>query len=214
MADVYNLVDYDSEEERERDPQGPPRANLFAAAIYLKTLWDANNIAFAALGGFAMMCRGSERQTRDIDLVVQTNMATLWALITPQPRLIIPNTRLLDGVIKRIEVDLMTPGFKGTPMQVSQNRDNLSVHISGQGLIFPCLSILYMMQTKLNACAERGAPRDFEDVQHLLVTYPGEIAGIRNRLNPIMVDGFLESIRVNFDLNQQSIADCHRVLGR
>lgn len=86
MASRYSLVDYDSEEEREKDPQGPPLANLFAAASYLSRLFAANGIQWAAMGGFAMICRGSRRTTRDVDVVTDTNMRNLWAIIEPQPR--------------------------------------------------------------------------------------------------------------------------------
>jgi hypothetical protein len=86
MASTYDLMSYDSEEERDKDPAGPPRANLNAAAVYIAGLLDVNNIQFAIMGGFAMICRGSERNTRDIDVVADAKMSRLWEVITPQPR--------------------------------------------------------------------------------------------------------------------------------
>lgn len=86
MASKYSVVDYDSEEERRKDPQGPPLVNLFAAASYLKRLFSANEVRWAAMGGFAMICRGSRRTTRDVDVVTDTTAKTLWAIIEPQSR--------------------------------------------------------------------------------------------------------------------------------
>ena len=40
----YRLVDYDSDEELSRDPLGPPRENLFAAADYIQRLCRANGV--------------------------------------------------------------------------------------------------------------------------------------------------------------------------
>lgn len=79
-------MDYDAEDEREKDPLGPPRSNLFAAASYVNKLLSANDIPFAIMGGFAMICRGSQRNTRDIDIITETTMSRLWAVITPQLR--------------------------------------------------------------------------------------------------------------------------------
>jgi len=86
MASKYSLIDYDSEEERKNDPNGPPTIHLFAAATYLKRLFSTNDIPWAAFGGFAMICRGSRRTTRDIDVVTDATMRKLWGVIEPQPR--------------------------------------------------------------------------------------------------------------------------------
>jgi len=86
MASKYSLIDYDSEEERKKSPEGPPMANLFAAANYLDRLFSANGIRWAAMGGFAMICRGSRRMTNDVDVATDATMRTLWSVIEPQPR--------------------------------------------------------------------------------------------------------------------------------
>lgn len=86
MATTYNLIEYDAEEERENDPLGPPKANLFAAAFYIEALLTTNDISYAMMGGFAMICRGSQRSTQDIDVVVDTSMKRLWEVVEKQPR--------------------------------------------------------------------------------------------------------------------------------
>ena len=86
MATRYNLAAYDSEEEREKDPAGPPLANMFAAADFIGSLFTMNNIHVAFMGGFAMICYGSRRNTWDIDIITNASMRHIWAIIEPQPR--------------------------------------------------------------------------------------------------------------------------------
>lgn len=73
-------------EERRKNPQGPPNENLFAAATFIKRLFVANEIECATIGGFAMILRDFQRQTRDVDVVVSAPMARLWDVIRQQPR--------------------------------------------------------------------------------------------------------------------------------
>jgi hypothetical protein len=86
MAETYELEGYDSDEERKNDPGGLPLPNLFAAATYMKWLLTTNEIEYAAIGGFAMLCRASQRNTRDVDLVVNAPEARLWQVLKPQKR--------------------------------------------------------------------------------------------------------------------------------
>ena len=87
MASTYSLVDYDSEEERVKDPTGPPGENLFAAAAYIETLLSTNDLVWAIMGGYALICCGSRRETRDIDMVVATTVRNLWKILETRPRL-------------------------------------------------------------------------------------------------------------------------------
>ena len=82
MASHYNLVDYDSDEER----RPVLRANLFAAAIYMQDLLQANNAIWAFMGGFGLICRSSRRDTQDVDLVTNLHMKDIRAINEPQPR--------------------------------------------------------------------------------------------------------------------------------
>ncbi len=86
MASKYSLIEHDSEEERQRDPHGPPIENMFAAASFIHQLLSANHIEYAFMGGFAMICWGSKRSTRDIDVAAKASMRALWQVIEPQPR--------------------------------------------------------------------------------------------------------------------------------
>jgi len=145
MADRYSLVNYDSDEELAKHPNGPPMENLMSACIHIVELLRSANLNFAVMGGFGLRLRGSPRPTRDIDVAVEARMAQLWPLVEPQTRcdltdqksletfeiadesrLTIPNTKMIEGVMKifvktgpeydhcvksmRIEVDLIICG--------------------------------------------------------------------------------------------------------
>ncbi|KAI9844971.1 MAG: hypothetical protein M1837_005115 [Sclerophora amabilis] len=201
MASTYNLVDYDSEEERLKNPEGPPAANLFAAAEYISGLFNANSVDYAVMGGFAMICRGSFRTTSDVDVVAEATMSALWRIIEPQPRLIIPNTKLVSGVIRvfvktgfasgdadcpqnwNVEVDLIRPGVHGTPLSVRNNMNNLLVDVFGTTLTFSGLNILYMMRTKLKCCSSRGFGRDMGDLEYLLKHEGHNVTAIADQLD-------------------------------
>jgi hypothetical protein len=86
MASTYKLADYDSDAERKKIPQRPPRENLLAAATFITLLLARNNIDYATMGGFAMICRGSTRNTTDVDIIVDTSFARLWDVLQKQPR--------------------------------------------------------------------------------------------------------------------------------
>jgi predicted nucleotidyltransferase len=86
MTSTYDILGYDSDEERQKNPDGPPRKNLFAAATDITLLLSANDIEYAAIWGFAMICRGSTRISSDVDVIVNTSLSRLWEIIRQQPR--------------------------------------------------------------------------------------------------------------------------------
>lgn len=91
-----------------------------------------------------------------------------------------------------IDVDLMTPGFKGSPMDLSSHQVQISVAFEGEQHIIPCLDILYMMRSKLGNCVTRGLARDIVDVQFLLNRFGDEVSRIWQELDQDVVDEFLE----------------------
>ncbi|KAF1961480.1 hypothetical protein CC80DRAFT_532095 [Byssothecium circinans] len=165
MASKYSLIDYNSEEERKTDPEGPPMVNLFAAANHLNRLFSANGI-----------------------------------------RLVIPNTKLLDGVFKvfvrtgpsyqdvgcskdvAVEADLVIPDAKGTLVSLAHHISTLQVTVGGQSQNLYGLDILYMMRTKLRHCTTRTMERDLEDIKFLLDNFAGDVAAVRSQLD----DGDIE----------------------
>lgn len=89
MASKYSVLDYDSDKERERDPDGPPNENLTSAALYVATILRAKSISYALMGGYNLKLRGSPRRTRDIDMCLQAPMKTVWDVVTPASRYVI-----------------------------------------------------------------------------------------------------------------------------
>ncbi|PGH15233.1 hypothetical protein AJ79_02598 [Helicocarpus griseus UAMH5409] len=96
-AATYDLNQYDSDEE---NPTLPPRENLFAAAILVGHLLSQNGIDYMVMGSFAMICRGTLRNTHDVDIVTSASMKRLLEVVENEPRLKIPSTRLIEDVMK------------------------------------------------------------------------------------------------------------------
>jgi hypothetical protein len=71
MASKYDINNHDSDDARQKEPQGPPQVHLIAAASFIDRLLTASHIPFAVMGGFAMLCRGSHRTTLDVDVAVK-----------------------------------------------------------------------------------------------------------------------------------------------
>ena len=86
MASQYNILEYDSELERAQNPQGPPIINQISAAKFLVSLLHSKGILYAFMGGFALVLRGSERPTRDIDTVVEATPRQVWNMVGSEAR--------------------------------------------------------------------------------------------------------------------------------
>jgi hypothetical protein len=82
MADTYNLAEL-SDSNKGDDP---PIQNLYAAAQYIRSLFEIHDIDYAFLGGFSMICRGHVRPTKDIDIAVQSKMKQLWQIVEQEKR--------------------------------------------------------------------------------------------------------------------------------
>lgn len=61
-------------------------AQLSAAAMFLSQVFEANSVTFAFMGGYALILRGSSRDTHDIDVAVGCTMQRLLQVISAQPR--------------------------------------------------------------------------------------------------------------------------------
>ena len=60
--------------------------NLLAAATYIARLFERNKIAYAVMGGFNMLLRGSDRGTRNIDFAVDpSTINTVQELLMTKP---------------------------------------------------------------------------------------------------------------------------------
>lgn len=86
---TYDLANYDSEEERENNPNAPPLENLASAARYVAAQIKSVGGTYALMGGFSLLMMGSQRPTRDVDMVTTLNMRDIWDLIDGDERSII-----------------------------------------------------------------------------------------------------------------------------
>jgi len=87
MAETYNLVEYDSDEERCRHPI-IAASNLASATVFITDLLQRNSIQYALMGGFACQLLKSPRLTRDIDVAFQgpKKMLSLWNVVEKESR--------------------------------------------------------------------------------------------------------------------------------
>ncbi|RAK94919.1 uncharacterized protein BO80DRAFT_370061 [Aspergillus ibericus CBS 121593] len=148
MASTYDLVNYDSDEEREKYPDIPP-SNLASAAFFMAGLLDRAGIPYGLMGGLAVAYMGSTRATRDVDMAFQApgKMREMWRLVEAEPRLIIPNTRLLSNIMK---VFVRTgPGYdncqQAIPIEVDLIESGTSVTIQHM-LILPVIHLIFSMR--------------------------------------------------------------------
>ncbi len=87
MADTYDLVEYDSDEERHLRPS-IAGSNLVSATVFITDLLERNGIQYAVMGGFACQLLKSPRLTRDIDIAFQgpKKMLSLWNVVEKESR--------------------------------------------------------------------------------------------------------------------------------
>lgn len=85
MASRYSLVDYDSDEEKEKYPR-IPFANLASAALLMAGLFDRAGTPYGLMGGFAIRLLGGSRDTRDVDIAFQAKMGDLWKIVEAESR--------------------------------------------------------------------------------------------------------------------------------
>lgn len=94
MASQYDLLEYDSDEERDRFPE-VPLANLASAAVFIAGLLEQAGIPYGLMGGLAVGLMGSNRTTRDVDIAFQApgKMNDLWKIVEPEPRYVSQSIR-------------------------------------------------------------------------------------------------------------------------
>jgi hypothetical protein len=86
MASRYNIIDYESDDEQDGDILGPSNDNLISAASFVTQLLNKEGINYALMGAFALKCFGSNRDTNNVDIAVDTSMKRLWQVIEPEDR--------------------------------------------------------------------------------------------------------------------------------
>ncbi|TAQ91569.1 hypothetical protein B7494_g6 [Chlorociboria aeruginascens] len=193
MATKFNLVDYDSDDERQADVKGPTLLHLSSAAKFMVNLLDNNGVDYALMGAFALNCAGSERATRNVDIVVNTSMKALWIMLEPEARLAIPDSRLVADIMKifvrtgkgyddddTTETRLVEVCSNGSPLKIASHQQILKSPTDQ--LWFKVLDPHYLLRSKLEAVSGRGAPKDVDDALFIVKRWPDEVRRIRGGL--------------------------------
>ncbi|KAI1925879.1 hypothetical protein LOZ58_002358 [Ophidiomyces ophidiicola] len=211
MASKYDLLEYDSDEEREKFP-AVPMENLMSAALFMASLFDRAGVPYGVMGDFAINLMGGERETRDVDIAFQApgKMRDLWDIVEGEERLIVPNTRLLSNIMKvfvltgpnfdectvtmPIEIDLIESGFQNSPRDLSTNRIEIQAKIGNETNSIYAVGLYYLLRGKLATYQARQDERDRSDIIHVLKKYPDEIREFATDLESDTVSSFLESL--------------------
>ena len=59
---------------------------LVSAADFMSRVFQANEVPYAFMGGFALRLRGSDRETRDVDIAVGCTMLRLIEVLSAHTR--------------------------------------------------------------------------------------------------------------------------------
>ncbi|KAL2813749.1 hypothetical protein BDW59DRAFT_176661 [Aspergillus cavernicola] len=178
----------------------------------MSQMLERAGIHYALMGGLAVIYLGGQRNTRDVDIAFQAagKMRELRAVVEAEPRLIIPNTRLLSNLMKifvrtgpgydncegsiPVEVDLIESGYQGSPRELVGNRMALTVQTRSGPRQLNGISLLYLLRGKMAAYSARQNNTDLSDIQHLIQTYTQEIRQLIGRLDPEATEAFLEAV--------------------
>ncbi|KAJ9300689.1 hypothetical protein DTO271G3_1853 [Paecilomyces variotii] len=211
MASRYSLVDYDSDEEVQKYPR-IPISNLTSAAFFVAGILEQAGIQYGIMGGMAVKLMGGMRDTRDVDIAFDApgKMRDLWRVLEVQTRLIIPKERLISNIMRifvrtgpgydncsrgiPVEVDLIECGYQNSPRDLGNHRTELQLTVDSAPRSIYVIDILYLLRGKMAAFMSRGSDNDRDDITYLLRAYPEAVQGIKDKLDPIAVDCFLESV--------------------
>lgn len=83
MAEIYNT---DRFAELYYPSNTADLLHLGLAARFIAGLFEANQVTYAFIGGWAVYLRGGRRRTQDIDITVATSMDNLKQVLTAQSR--------------------------------------------------------------------------------------------------------------------------------
>jgi hypothetical protein len=65
----YDVEDFTRQKrQQEKETKVPPKANLLAAADYIRKLFEGKNFSYAFMGGLEMLCLGHGREMPDLQI--------------------------------------------------------------------------------------------------------------------------------------------------
>lgn len=87
LAETYDLVDYDSDEEIEAAGNNSQHfENLLSAAKFIDHILTDAGIVHAFVGGFSLRLLGSPRESLDVDVVFLGSWLSIWNVLRSQRR--------------------------------------------------------------------------------------------------------------------------------
>ncbi|KAH7395256.1 hypothetical protein DE146DRAFT_659654 [Phaeosphaeria sp. MPI-PUGE-AT-0046c] len=174
-------------------------SQLLAAAELMAQVFQANDIPYALMGGFALKLRGSTRDTYDVDVAVDCTMQRLIEVLSTQHSVRRP-AGPTSGVMMRVfvlvggqsnpgvpelwvAVDVILHGSLGAPEHPQDSSEVVTVSTEAGQKQFPVIDILHAMASKLNAYYSRQGPNDYTDITFLIRRFPEQVFAIRTQLN-------------------------------
>lgn len=91
-------------------------------------------------------------------------------------------------------IHLTISGYQNSPRDLGNHRTELQLTVDSEPRSIYVIDILYLMRGKMAAFMSRRSDNDRDDITYLLRAYPEAIQGIKDKLDPIAVDCFLESV--------------------
>ncbi|KAI1667292.1 hypothetical protein Ptr902_12637 [Pyrenophora tritici-repentis] len=173
--------------------------NLMSTLSTLSKLLDASKIPWSISGGLGLKLYGQKRETADIDILVQTDMAKLQVALAKDKKFIGPDfskpgaahlrvyhNQGTDATPKYIELDMIIAGNLITPADLSKNSQDikqktkdgktLTVHVLNLGKIF--WSKVYALASSLR----KKDDKDVADISWIIETNPASLKDVETDL--------------------------------
>lgn len=147
------------------------------AAREVAEFLDQENVPYAVIGGLAVQCWGESRTTRDVDIVVMVETERMHSLIgaalnrfsprVPDPvDFAVQNRVLLLATVDGTPIDISfgIPGYEESAIARAR-----TVTMAGHSI-----RVLSPEDLIVHKCIA-GRPRDFEDIESILIRMRGDI---------------------------------------
>jgi len=162
------------------------QSTLTSAAVALSTVLTSHRISHAFFGGWAVIAKGADRESKDLDVLVKAEKDDIITLLTKDIQglkgedvgswMVIPQSRndyvaffwkASPSSTEMVLVELFIGPKTKIPPTASIKDD--SVHS------VPIIDTPYLFRGKLSACAFRSKPNDCTDVVFLATSYSAQL---------------------------------------
>ncbi|CVL07738.1 hypothetical protein FPRO06_02224 [Fusarium proliferatum] len=172
----------------ERNAVRATNKQMSKAAAMLQAAFDGKT-RYAWFGGWALKLRGSERETRDLDLLVlATDVRQVRAILSPYSWPILSYYEIMGSIQERmfvdigengqlVGVDIVLSGQLNTPdLGDEDSLELITPHFATpQGNQVPVIPLTWQVEGKLGTWISRQKQSDFQDLTFLFRKYGNEI---------------------------------------